>query len=43
LLLQKYAEAESNANEFIRFALPGRNSISDRKVKNTKKMFWIYS
>ena len=34
--LQIYAEAESNANEFIQFALPRRNSICDRQAKYTQ-------
>ena len=35
--LQIYAEAESNANEFIQFALPRRNSICGRQAKYTQK------
>ena len=31
-----FAEAESNANEFIQFALPRRNSICDRQAKYTQ-------
>ena len=34
--MQIYAEAESNANEFIRFVLPRRNSICG-EAKYTQK------